>query len=40
MNTMNFEIPKLGKKAAETDQQIKERLRERFEILNDMTRAV
>jgi len=40
MNTMNFEIPKLGKPKTETDEQIKERLRERFEILNDMTRAV
>ena len=40
MNTMNFEIPKLGKRIEETDEQIKERLRERFEILNDMTRAV
>lgn len=40
MTTMNFEIPKLGKQPAETDAQIKERLRERFEILNDMTRAV
>ena len=39
-NTMNFEIPKLNKSAVETDAQIKERLRERFEILNDMTRAV
>jgi hypothetical protein len=37
---MNFEIPKLSKPTAETDAQIKERLRERFEILNDMTRAV
>jgi predicted AAA+ superfamily ATPase len=37
---MNFEIPKLNKKSAETDAQIKERLRERFEILMDMTRAV
>ena len=40
MTTMNFEIPKLNKSAVETDDQIKERLRERFEILNDMTRAV
>ena len=40
MNTMNFEIPKLNKPTRETDEQIKERLRERFEILNDMTRAV
>ena len=40
MNTMNFEIPKLSKPKTETDEQIKERLRERFEILNDMTRAV
>ena len=40
MNTMNFEIPKLNKPTRETDAQIKERLRERFEILNDMTRAV
>ncbi len=39
-HTMNFEIPKLNKSAVETDAQIKERLRERFEILNDMTRAV
>ena len=39
-HTMNFEIPKLNKSAQETDAQIKERLRERFEILNDMTRAV
>ena len=39
-HTMNFEIPKLNKSAVETDDQIKERLRERFEILNDMTRAV
>jgi hypothetical protein len=37
---MNFEIPKLNKSVQETDEQIKERLRERFEILNDMTRAV
>ena len=37
---MNFEIPKMGKSSVETDNQIKERLRERFEILNDMTRAV
>jgi hypothetical protein len=40
MTTMNFEIPKLSKPARETDEQIKERLRERFEILMDMTRAV
>lgn len=40
MTTMNFEIPKLNKSVQETDEQIKERLRERFEILNDMTRAV
>ena len=40
MTTMNFEIPKLNKPKTETDAQIKERLRERFEILNDMTRAV
>lgn len=40
MTTMNLEIPKLGKPTRETDEQIKERLRERFEILNDMTRAV
>ena len=39
-HTMNFEIPKLNKSVQETDEQIKERLRERFEILNDMTRAV
>jgi hypothetical protein len=39
-HTMNFEIPKLNKPKTETDEQIKERLRERFEILNDMTRAV
>ena len=39
-HTMNFEIPKLNKSVQETDAQIKERLRERFEILNDMTRAV
>jgi hypothetical protein len=40
MLNMNFEIPKMGKSSVETDNQIKERLRERFEILNDMTRAV
>ena len=40
MKTMNFEIPKMGKPTRETDNQIKERLRERFEILMDMTRAV
>ena len=40
MTTMNFEIPKLNKPVKETDEQIKERLRERFEILMDMTRAV
>lgn len=40
MTTLNFEVPKLGKPARETDEQIKERLRERFEILMDMTRAV
>jgi hypothetical protein len=39
MTTMNLAIPTLSKKA-ETNEQIKERLRERFEILNDMTRAV
>jgi predicted AAA+ superfamily ATPase len=39
-HTMNFEIPKLNKAVQETDEQIKERLRERFEILMDMTRAV
>ena len=39
MTTMNLAIPTLNKKA-ETNEQIKERLRERFEILNDMTRAV
>jgi len=37
---MNLEIPKLGKKQVETDEQIKQRLRERFDILHDMTRAV
>ena len=40
MTTMNFEIPKLNKRAQETDEQIKQRLRDRFEILMDMTRAV
>ena len=40
MTTMNLAIPTLGKRAQETDEQIKERLRERFEILMDMTRAV
>ena len=41
MTTLNFEVPKLNTKPArETDEQIKERLRERFEILMDMARAV
>lgn len=40
MEHMNLEIPKLGKKTVETDDAIKQRLRDRFEILMDMTRAV
>jgi len=40
MTTLNFEVPKLGKPARETDEQIKQRLRDRFDILHDMTRAV
>ena len=40
MEPMNLEIPKLGKKSVESDDEIKQRLRERFEILMDMTRAV
>ena len=40
MNALKLEVPKLNKPARETDDEIKERLRERFEILMDMTRAV
>ena len=36
----DIEIPKLGKKNLETNDEVKQRLRARFEILNDMTRAV